>query len=601
MTNIVQPASWADVPLLETTTAVLGGDGGPMNFQAKALVARTEFLDDKIDALTASNIDNVPSGTIGSTTVQGALNELDADVVSKVSSSTLAASSGASLVGYLPAGTGAVATTVHEQLRDNQLFEVYFDDAPWYGNSDGITDNYTAIVNALASTKRLMLGAGTYYCSQSLTITSLKQIVGKGSGLTAANSATVLKFPAGVSGILIDTNNAACSIIEGVFVDSSSTVAGSDVGIKVSAPRVHLKNVCANNFGSHGIHITSASGRNANQCMLTKARVSYNRGDGLHNGDAGEVDTNTLQADQLESVGNTGWGVWNVRGNGALLIKPLIDANGKGAIYDSSNGLQILHPYIESSETESTPLMFDSTVVDTTLDTITVTAHGLTDTTAVRFYGYGSALPAPLVATGIYYIVNAITNTLQVSATSGGAAIDLTSTGSAGSPMFVKTASADDIVFDTASSYGVMIASSFGAEPICKNGSAPLLTTYELHKGVLNGNTKRFIARGISSGTGTINLYVFSELTTGKTFSIRANIMGKERGGANRAGYIIHSVAQNEGGTVTLQGQTATSTLESNAAWNATFAVSTTLRLQATGGTGVIVDWYADIEILMND
>ena len=55
----------------------------------------------------AEQVVNVPSGTISSTTVQGAINEIVSD---------LAAPSGASLVGYMPAGVGAVATDVQSKL-----------------------------------------------------------------------------------------------------------------------------------------------------------------------------------------------------------------------------------------------------------------------------------------------------------------------------------------------------------------------------------------------------------------------------------------------------------------------------------------------------
>lgn len=66
--------------------------------------------------IPASQIINTPAGTVASTTVQAAVNELDSE---KVGFTTLAASSGSSLVGYLPSGTGAVATTVQTKLRES--------------------------------------------------------------------------------------------------------------------------------------------------------------------------------------------------------------------------------------------------------------------------------------------------------------------------------------------------------------------------------------------------------------------------------------------------------------------------------------------------
>jgi hypothetical protein len=57
-------------------------------------------------------------------------------------------------------------------------------------------------------------------------------------------------------------------------------------------------------------------------------------------------------------------------------------------------------------------------------DTVTITAHGLSNGTKIVFQsGYA---PAGLTANTTYYVVGATTNTFQVAATSGGSAIDIT-------------------------------------------------------------------------------------------------------------------------------------------------------------------------------
>jgi hypothetical protein len=63
--------------------------------------------------------------------------------------------------------------------------------------------------------------------------------------------------------------------------------------------------------------------------------------------------------------------------------------------------------------------------VDTTADTIRAPAHGLANTQQIVFVG-GTA-PGGLTEGTVYFVVGAATDTLQVAATSGGAAIDLTS------------------------------------------------------------------------------------------------------------------------------------------------------------------------------
>lgn len=78
--------------------------------------------------------------------------------------------------------------------------------------------------------------------------------------------------------------------------------------------------------------------------------------------------------------------------------------------------------------------------VDTSTDRVTVTGHGLGNTTEIRFSG--SDLPAPLVAGTWYYVRSGTANDFQVAATSGGAAINLTSAGS-GTTMAAVTTDVD--------------------------------------------------------------------------------------------------------------------------------------------------------------
>lgn len=72
-----------------------------------------------------------------------------------------------------------------------------------------------------------------------------------------------------------------------------------------------------------------------------------------------------------------------------------------------------------------TQLLFQ---VDVTNNLVRSTAHGLTNGTKVAFFN--STVPAPLVEGTVYYVVNAASDTFQISATNGGIAIALTATGS---------------------------------------------------------------------------------------------------------------------------------------------------------------------------
>lgn len=63
-------------------------------------------------------------------------------------------------------------------------------------------------------------------------------------------------------------------------------------------------------------------------------------------------------------------------------------------------------------------------------DTLTVPDHGFADNdTVVVFPAAGEALPTGLTAGTVYFVINATADTLQLSATQGGAAVDLTTDG----------------------------------------------------------------------------------------------------------------------------------------------------------------------------
>lgn len=64
---------------------------------------------------------------------------------------------------------------------------------------------------------------------------------------------------------------------------------------------------------------------------------------------------------------------------------------------------------------------------DATTDIVTCPAHGFSNTQTIAFYG--GTPPGGLVEGTTYFVRDATTDTFRVAATSGGAAIDLTSTG----------------------------------------------------------------------------------------------------------------------------------------------------------------------------
>lgn len=67
--------------------------------------------------------------------------------------------------------------------------------------------------------------------------------------------------------------------------------------------------------------------------------------------------------------------------------------------------------------------------IDTGTETFTSASHGKANGTAVRFHAT-TTLPGGISAATTYYIINTATNTFQVSATVGGSAVNITSSGS---------------------------------------------------------------------------------------------------------------------------------------------------------------------------
>ena len=83
--------------------------------------------------------------------------------------------------------------------------------------------------------------------------------------------------------------------------------------------------------------------------------------------------------------------------------------------------------YLGYAPNASNPREF---VVNTATDTFTCPAHGYSNGTKVTIYG--DTVPSPLTEGNVYFVVNSTTDTFQISATSGGAVIDITGIGGTG-------------------------------------------------------------------------------------------------------------------------------------------------------------------------
>lgn len=159
---------------------------------------------------------------------------------------TLAASSGSAGIGFIQAGTGAVARTVQSKLRD----VVSVKDFGAVG--DGSTDDTSALQLAFDSgAKKVIFPAGTYVASSGLTLPDWLHIEGEASQPTigVGSGATVLKFTQ-TSGVALTLGHSP--LIEkmviwnsgGSYNDTTKTLSGTTaIALDLAANNVVLNEV----------------------------------------------------------------------------------------------------------------------------------------------------------------------------------------------------------------------------------------------------------------------------------------------------------------------------------------------------------------------
>ena len=96
------------------------------------------------------------------------------NVSASIGSAALVASSGSSLIGFIQAGSGAVARTAQAKMRD--IVSVL----DFGADPTGVTDSSTAITNALATGKSIFFPIGTYVSGAQTISTAGQTIFGEG-------------------------------------------------------------------------------------------------------------------------------------------------------------------------------------------------------------------------------------------------------------------------------------------------------------------------------------------------------------------------------------------------------------------------------------
>ena len=328
----------------------------------------------------------------------------------------LLAPSGSGSVGYLPAGTGAVATTVQAKLRES----VSVQDFGAVGN--GSADDTAAFVAACtyASPRNLAVlvpGTSSFYALTALTNANKELLYGTGIVKVAG---TTTKIPTVAS---TDNNfTAAVNIIKNTLTPDAYTPAGS-VGSGVIYTEVRR----TGGYGQYGNWLSSY--------LVTDAIV------------AGEFDTGiTSWAGATNLSGGNIFGAWVGANSPAqnlgqtyttgIAVGMEINVGNRWGNYASP-------PTILASSRQQAglflvpdvlPALDGTNAIACTISVaspavVTLTAHGLIANQGVVFGGSGT-LPTGITAGPTYYVsaTGLATDTFQISATIGGLSIDTTGT-----------------------------------------------------------------------------------------------------------------------------------------------------------------------------
>jgi parallel beta-helix repeat protein len=180
------------------------------------------------------------------------LNDVNAATYTTVPSNTasiatLNSSTGSANVGYTPAGTGAVATTVQAKLRQ------YVSVKDFGATGDGSTDDAAAVQLALNVAGNIYFPAGTYSIGTTLNVLSNTQI------LLDQNATVIAKST--LSGKLISISGKTnVKVTGGIFNgNKASATSSTDVIYIYNSSDVWVNNTTIKNARSRNIYIEGPS------------------------------------------------------------------------------------------------------------------------------------------------------------------------------------------------------------------------------------------------------------------------------------------------------------------------------------------------------
>ncbi len=234
-----------------------------------------------------------------------------------VKSAELAASGGSALVGYLPAGSGAVATTVQSKLSESVSVLDFMTAAEVAGCVDGSVDVTDAIQAAFDSLSayggEVHFPKGIYLISSTLTTPTNRRLhlIGQGNTSTnASGSITEIRKAASLNGAALYITGTASTVEKMAF---QGVVGNGGDGIQITASRVTLRDVSVFLMGNDGIRIgEDTGGVNCNLWYLDNVKTKSNTRHGLmvSEGPGAVADSNAGTCMHIDTQSNGDCGVY---------------------------------------------------------------------------------------------------------------------------------------------------------------------------------------------------------------------------------------------------------------------------------------------------
>lgn len=167
------------------------------------------------------------------------------------SASSLSASDGSSLVGFIQAGTGAIARTAQNKMRE------WVSVKDFGAVGDGVTNDTAAFLAACTAHSSVYIPQGTYILSDIIFPSTLKKLMGSGKS-------TILQAPATLATTTwLTFNNQSDLIISDFAMNISSTTHPTVVGMQLGLVlRGQVRNLSITDGGRFPIYLSQCSGVN---------------------------------------------------------------------------------------------------------------------------------------------------------------------------------------------------------------------------------------------------------------------------------------------------------------------------------------------------